>query len=67
MCVTYWQLGERWVADMPSKHLLLELQQLDDQTREGLVGGRLRLDVLKGSEKGLSLHQDKGQQESNIY
>lgn len=32
---------------MPAKHLLLELEQLDHQAGQGLVGGGLRLDVLE--------------------
>lgn len=31
---------------MSAEHLLLELEQLDHQTGQGLVGGRLGLDVL---------------------
>lgn len=36
---------------MPSKHLLLELQQLDHQAGQGLVGRGLRLDVLGEEQK----------------
>lgn len=47
---TYGQLGERRVADMSTEHLLLELEQLDHQAGQGLVGGGLGLDVLGGQQ-----------------
>lgn len=47
---TYWQFGERRVADMSTEHLLLELEQLDHQAGQGLVGGGLSLDVLRGQQ-----------------
>lgn len=48
---THWQLGERRVADMPTEHLLLELEQLDHQAGQRLVGGGLGLDVLRGHQQ----------------
>lgn len=33
---------------MSAEHLLLELEQLDHQAGQGLVGGGLSLDVLRG-------------------
>lgn len=47
---TYRQLGERRIADMSTKHLLLELEQLDHQAGQRLVGGGLSLDVLRGQQ-----------------
>lgn len=44
---TYSQLGERGVADMSAKHLLLELEQLDHKTGQRFVGWGLCLDVLR--------------------
>lgn len=54
---TYWQLGERRVADMSTEHLLLELQQLDHQAGQRLVGGGLGLDVLGGRREAISAEQ----------
>lgn len=48
---TYWQLGEWRVADMSTEHLLLELEQLDHQTGQRLVGGGLSLDVLRRGQQ----------------
>lgn len=47
---TYRQLGERRIADMSTEHLLLELEQLDHQAGQRLVGGGLSLDVLRGQQ-----------------
>lgn len=54
---TYRQFGEGRVADMSAKHLLLELEQLDHQTGQGLVGGRLRLDVLEETRQHIGVSQ----------
>lgn len=43
---------------MSTKHLLLELEQLDHQAGQRLVGGGLSLDVLWGY-----IHKDKKNQE----
>ena len=43
----YRQLGEWRVADMPTEHLLLELEQLDHQTGQRFIGGGLGLDILR--------------------
>lgn len=48
---TYRQLCEGRVADVPTEHLLLELQQLDHQAGQGFVGGGLSLDVLRNKRK----------------
>jgi hypothetical protein len=46
---------------MSSEHLLLKLQQLDHQAGQRLVGGGLRLDVLRDKrERGFTWkYQDK--------
>lgn len=37
---------------MSTEHLLLELEQLDNQAGQRLVGGGLSLDVLTGQHRG---------------
>lgn len=37
---------------MSSEHLLLELEQLDHQAGQGLIGGGLGLDILRVQQTG---------------
>lgn len=46
VCCAYRQLGKSRIVDPASKCVLLELQQLDHQTRQGFTGGRVILDIL---------------------
>ena len=45
--IIYRKLGESRVVDSASKRILLELKQLDDQTRQGFTGGGVVLDILR--------------------
>lgn len=47
VCVAYRKLGKSWIVDSASERVLLELQQLDHQTSQGLTGGRVILDMLQ--------------------
>lgn len=51
-CVAHGQLGEGGIVDPASERVLLELQQLDDQARQGLAGRGVVLDVLGGGKEG---------------
>lgn len=50
MCVSHRQLGESRIVDPASKCVLLELQELDNQTCQGLTGRGVVLDILSGGE-----------------
>lgn len=44
------QLGEGRIVDPASERVLLELQELDDQTCQGLTGRGVVLDILNRGE-----------------
>ena len=59
MCTcAYGQLGKSGIVDSAPKRILLELQQLDHQARQGFTGRGVVLDIL-GSESGESVHSSE--------
>lgn len=69
MCVSHRQLGESRIVDPASEGVLLELQELDNQPRQGFTGRGVVLDVLSRGEAKKkdreSLYADVGKRAEN--